>query len=750
VGANSTQGAAYVFVRSGTTWTLQARLVASDGAANDAFGGHVAISGDFVLVGAPSADISSRINQGAVYAFSRTGTTWTQQSKLIALDGAASDTFGRSVALDGITALIGAATNGPTGTSTNHITGAVYHFERSGTTWTQFAKLNAPQLDSNFGCAVSISGNSALIGARSEDAGPNTSQGAAYVYQRTSRANWVQQARLTASDGAPSDEFGGSVSISADTAVVGASRNTSSISFEGSAYVFGRLGSVWGQKAKLNGATSIFANFGDSVAVSGNTTIVGAPNDNGLSTGAGSASIYDGIAADLGLVTNPAASTGFGTLPAAVAASQSGNELRLNGAAWRSIGSLNTLGRSLAFSSTQDARTPAGSVLSLGGSSVLSVPAGTDVQIFGELRAQGFIDVVADRFELGVRGILTARTGSSVDVAAPTSRLLGQIRVEQNALLRFDGNVDVFGPTTGFSGGVFESSQTITNNDAWTMTASQINAPLFVNNLRLTNFGSTAIFGSFTNSVGATAEIRGGTLFVFGDLTNNGTVIGTICSTCSGLPPGMDVGGSLSLGNAANLTMPFNGSIVHVGGSFDCAIDDHVRFDLSQATLQLESYRPEVTLEVMSADIGVDPLGLDRSIAGHFPIGELHIGGFPTTVRLVDAYDNALDGQAACEALYIDTLRIDPGSRLINLTCRIYYNTLVNNGVVDAPENLIPLQGVPCPADFNQDGGVDGADVVAFFAAWENGESIADVNLDGGVDGGDIDVFFAAWEAGGC
>jgi hypothetical protein len=212
----------------------------------------------------------------------------------------------------------------------------------------------------------------------------------------------------------------------------------------------------------------------------------------------------------------------------------------------------------------------------------------------------------------------------------------------------------------------------------------------------------------------------------------------------------MDVGGTLSLGSAANLTMPFVGSTVHLGGSFDCAINANTRFDMALSTLQMESARPEVTFEVMSRDIGVDALGLDRSIAGHFPIGELHIGGSPTTVRLVDAHDNALGGTGACEALYVDTLRIDAGSRLINTTCRIYYNTLINGGTVDVPENLIALQGTPCPADFNMDGGVDGGDVVDFFAAWEGGDSMADVNQDGGVDGGDIDVFFAAWEAGGC
>ena len=197
----------------------------------------------------------------------------------------------------------------------------------------------------------------------------------------------------------------------------------------------------------------------------------------------------------------------------------------------------------------------------------------------------------------------------------------------------------------------------------------------------------------------------------------------------------------------ASLAAGLGSNAVVSRGSFDCAIDSNTRFDLSLATLSLDGTGIEQTLEVMSTDIGADASGLDRSMAGHYPIGTLEIGSAPTTVRLVDARDNDNLGQLTCEALYIDTLRINAGSRLINTTCRIYYNTLINNGTVDVPENLIPL-GQACIGDYNQDGGIDGADVEAFFADWEVAAPGADVNQDGGIDGSDVDTFFERWQAG--
>jgi hypothetical protein len=751
VGANADQGSAYVFVRSGTSWAQQAQLNGAAGAASDRFGISVAIDASTVVVGANDDDVGANANQGSAFVFTRSGVAWTQQAQLTSTGGAASDNFGIDVAIEGDLAVIGADGDD---VGANADQGSVYTFVRSAGSWSQQAQLNVfgGLATDALGVSVAISGDTIVAGANSDDVGVNVNQGAAYVFT-FSGTTWQQQAQLIAASGAPGDGFGRAVAIAGDAVIVGGENaDIGTRANQGSASFFTRAGTRWREQTQTVAADGSGAdNFGISVGLSGDTAIVGAwLDDIGFNANQGSAWIFSLPAADFARAHNDGDDLSYATISAGLLAASSGEQLTVTEAAWRTASSVDTAGKSIAFVGNDDIRTPPQSVITLGGSSSLTAPSGAVIVINGQLRINDYGDLYADTFRLGSRGIMTARTNASLSINAPTAKLDGQTRLEQGASLTFAGGAEAIGSTTCAFESTLTAGTSFTNIDTFTITAGTINAPLFWNRAQFNVFGTSAIFGSLLNNAGATTTIRSGTLFVFGDLTNNGTVIGTICSTCSGLPPGMDVGGTLSLGPAANLTMPFVGSVVHIGGSFDCAINANTRFDMAQATLQMQSARPEVTLEVMSADIGVDALGLDRSLPGHFPIGELHIGGAPTTVRLVDAYDNALDGTGACEALYVDTLRIDAGSRLINTTCRIYYNTLVNGGTVDAPENLIPLQGTPCPADFNADGGVDGADVVDFFAAWEAGESSSDVNQDGGVDGGDIDVFFAAWEAGGC
>jgi hypothetical protein len=194
---------------------------------------------------------------------------------------------------------------------------------------------------------------------------------------------------------------------------------------------------------------------------------------------------------------------------------------------------------------------------------------------------------------------------------------------------------------------------------------------------------------------------------------------------------------------------------VYVAGDFNNAINANTRYDLSLATLQLEGTGTEQTLEVMSKDIGANDSGLDRTIAGHYPIGTLRIGPSPSTVRLVDVHDNDNLGQGSCEAIYVDTLRIDAGSRLINTACKIYYNTLINSGTIDFPANVIPL-AAPCPGDLNHDGFVDDADFSIFVVAYDLLDCAdptmpagcpADLNADGFVDDADFVLFAAAYDA---
>ena len=162
IGSNSFQGAAYVFVRSGSSWTQRAKLTASDGAADDRFGFSVAISGDYALVGAHDKTIGSNAGQGAAYVFVRSGNSWNEQQILTATDGAANDSFGVSVAISGDYALVGA--HNKTIGSTRY-QGAAYLFRRNGTTWPQLRAItdNSPANTLN-GHSVAISNGSFIIG----------------------------------------------------------------------------------------------------------------------------------------------------------------------------------------------------------------------------------------------------------------------------------------------------------------------------------------------------------------------------------------------------------------------------------------------------------------------------------------------------------------------------------------------------------------------------------------------------------
>lgn len=293
-GAGLHQGAAYVFTRDGATWTEQAKLVASDGAALDRFSYNaVAVSGDTALVGSMWDDVGANPDQGSAYIFTRNGDTWTQQAKLTALDGAALDNFGFSVALSGDTAVIGAYWDD---VGVNPDQGSVYVFTRNGENWTQEAQLTAPRgvPVQEFGHAVALSNDTIVVGAQGDLVGSNPRQGSAYVFTR-SGSTWTQQAQLVASDGAASDGAGFAVGVSGDTAVVGAYFDDSGTNRDqGSAYVFTRTGSTWTQQSRLSASDGAAEDlFGRAVAIAGDAILVGAQwDDIDGKTNQGSAYLY--------------------------------------------------------------------------------------------------------------------------------------------------------------------------------------------------------------------------------------------------------------------------------------------------------------------------------------------------------------------------------------------------------------------------------------------------------------------------
>jgi hypothetical protein len=322
VGGNANQGAAYVFTRSGTAWTQQQQLVAPDGAASDNFGCSVAISGETALVGANQDGIGANANQGSAYVFVRSGASWTQQQQLLASDGAANDRFGWGVALSGETALVGANHHV---VATKADQGAAYVFTRSGAVWTQQQQLTAADgaAGDRFGYAVALAGESVIVGAPFDDVGTKVDQGSATVFVRSGTI-WTQQQQLVASDGATSDDFGYAVALDGELAVIGAYwDDIASRANQGSADIFLRSGATWSQLQQLSAADGATNDrFGCAVALSGDTVVVGAYwDDIGANLQQGSAYVFptDGVAPLTTAAVAPAANEfGWNTGPVTV------------------------------------------------------------------------------------------------------------------------------------------------------------------------------------------------------------------------------------------------------------------------------------------------------------------------------------------------------------------------------------------------------------------------------------------------
>lgn len=289
--ALSQAGAVYVFLESSSGWDQEAKLSASDASAFSTFGESLSLSGDTLLVGA-SGDGANGSFAGAAYVFTRSGSTWTQEAKLLAADGAANDLFGFAVALDGDSAVVGAWLDDDAGTSS----GSAYVFVRNGGLWTQQAKLLPNDLADrdNFGEVVAISGDTIVCGARHDD-DDGLSSGSAYAFVRSGN-NWSQQAKFVASDGAGFDTFGCSVAISGDTVLVGACLEDEGGMNAGAAYVFQRSGTNWSQQAKLLAMDAAGGDlFGASVSLDAESALIGASFadlSGGAVTSAGAAYVF--------------------------------------------------------------------------------------------------------------------------------------------------------------------------------------------------------------------------------------------------------------------------------------------------------------------------------------------------------------------------------------------------------------------------------------------------------------------------
>ena len=197
------------------------------------------------------------------------------EQKVTASDGTAFGEFGNSVAFSGSTMVVGA----PDGVDGIPDQGSAYVFNRQGGAWVQEQKLTASDgaADNFFGWSVAVSDSTIVVGAWPDDIGANADQGSAYVFNRVG-GSWIETQKLTASDGTAADHFGWSVAVSGSTIIVGAlSDQIGANFFQGSAYVFNRHGESWVETQKLTGSDGRrFEQFGWSVAISDSTVVVGA------------------------------------------------------------------------------------------------------------------------------------------------------------------------------------------------------------------------------------------------------------------------------------------------------------------------------------------------------------------------------------------------------------------------------------------------------------------------------------------
>jgi len=321
-------GKAYVYFRNAGMWTQQAVLTASDGASGDEFGTAVAINGNYAIVGAPKDDVITGTppfifnyeNKGSVYIFVRSGSTWTQQAKLVSAVTASFQYYGISVSLEGNHLAVGAIFDTDAGAvyiyqqngniwdlqqklvssdgviydqfgysidlANNYIivganvaspTGAAYIFFFNGIFWMQQQKITTSGTDFEQGSSVSINDTIALVGRPNASSGEIYIQGAANFYRRTGTTWSSMGSTIYAPDGVDQAHFGISLSLYGGYAIIGARKGAGPLPGDGTAYIYKKVGNFWQFQQKINDPTLLTDEFGYAVAIDGFNLIIGSP-----------------------------------------------------------------------------------------------------------------------------------------------------------------------------------------------------------------------------------------------------------------------------------------------------------------------------------------------------------------------------------------------------------------------------------------------------------------------------------------
>jgi len=844
------QGSAQIFTRGGTNWTFQQLISATGGTTNDNFGRAVGISGSTVIAGAPSTDNGGATDQGAVYFFNRTNTTWTQSGGAIrATDGLATDYFGTSVGISGDYAVVGAYADDTGALYTNH--GSAYVLERNTNgVWQQIARLEASDKASNdlFGYASAISGDIIVVGAHNKGG-----IGAAYVFAKDSIGAFKQVAKLSPNDPSAGMLFGVSVATDGEVVVVGAQGKPA-------AYAFAKQNGTWTQVSKMTSPDNNTTDgFGVGVAVSNRQIAVATVTDRrGAVNGAGSAYLFtsstgqatgpyvsqyrvnpastanaagDGVGYSVGIsngtivggsftgtgisgratqfvdvtdsalssVVNLTAQNTSTSLASALEAATANQTIVAAAGAFSASPSVNFGGKAITLNSRSTIATPSTTLVSLADGSVMSAASGYPMNLYGTVRTtndEGRSDLIASSIRQG--GFGTLNIGAhEVSMSANSAVLDGKTTLLSNKSgLTTNGNLVFRGSVTDLSGGRLTSAGLMTFDGIANLKGTSVSAggPLTIetntnmtgvtvaspanivtgggrwifggtlmgplnNSGKIITAGASSIYGSIINNTGATIDLTGGATTLFGSVTNNGTVTGSFtgCPTCVGMPTGLLIESDFSMSEGGGLSIA--GGAVEIGRSFLSTALDSQPFNMLAGGIRMNnSGQGPSTLEAMSHDYGPAGAALHADIDSSFPIGILEVGPNATVLNLVDSFDNDARGQSAREAVYVETLIVNAGSRLNTGGVKVYARYTSIAGTVDNINNVITLGG-RCDADLKIDAVVDDSDFSFFVSAYNvidcsdsamprlgGGGCRADLNFDGVVDDADFQIFVVAYD----
>lgn len=460
----------------------------------------------------------------------------------------------------------------------------------------------------------------------------------------------------------------------------------------------------------------------------------------------------------------------YPTIAAAISASSSGQQILATPLAFASSPTINYAGKAIGLRSPGQILQPIGGVIDMANGSELATTGSGTLTVRGTLRTavSGGYTVNAAGLIVNAGASLRARSNAGIDVTTSTGASInGSLQLDPGSTMSFSGPVVISGPATLTSNSTLLADGALTNSGTLTAinasliaqtvslggTAHLSNVVASANSLTIpptgnvdgygeiyspiTNAGDLIatndllLVGSFINNAGALLRVQVGTTTLLGSLTNLGTIIGDLQNPGWGPTTTIiHIAGDYVSGPASSMTLLDPAWILELEGRYDNALTNHALFDMSQATLAMVGSGGVQLLEAMSTDIGALPSGFDRNAPGRFPIATLRIGPTATTVELVDARDNDQNGQAQCEALYVTTLQIESGAHLRAPACKVYYQNLVNNGVIEDPANVIQVPAA-CPGDFTGDLKVNGADIRGFVACVISAAGCEQSDLDG-------------------